>query len=87
MPVLKKLDTLWNKAQCNKKWKIQILNAVIMSRLTYGLETIEPTEGALTTLTPSTSRGSENIANENHICGQSKHKRSRVPKGFPSASN
>ena len=43
MPTLKKLDVFWNKAKCNKQWKILVLNAVIMSKLTYGLETIEPT--------------------------------------------
>jgi len=45
MPVLKKLDIFWNKTKCCKAWKIQVLNAVIISKLIYGLETIEPTDG------------------------------------------
>ena len=45
MPVLKKLDIFWNKTKCCKAWKIQVLNAVIVSKLIYGLETIEPTAG------------------------------------------
>jgi hypothetical protein len=63
MPVLKKLDTFWNKAKCNKKWQIQVLNAVIVSKLTYGLETIEPTEGALKTLNAFHLKGLRKILN------------------------
>ena len=50
MPVLKKLDIFWNKTKCCNAWKIQVLNAVIVSKLIYGLETIEPTEGVANTL-------------------------------------
>jgi hypothetical protein len=46
MPTLKKLDILWNQTKCCDAWKIQVFNAVITSKLIYGLETIEPTEGA-----------------------------------------
>ena len=46
MPTLKKLDILWNQTKCCNAWKIQVLNAVIVSKLIYGLETIEPTENA-----------------------------------------
>jgi hypothetical protein len=42
MPILKKLDTFWCKAECNQKWKLLVFNAVIVSKLLYGLETIEP---------------------------------------------
>ena len=45
MPVFKKLGVLWNKTKCCKARKIQVLNAVIVSKLIYGLETIEPTAG------------------------------------------
>ena len=44
MVVLKKLDVLWLKANCNKKWKMLVYNAVIVSKLLYGLESLEPTD-------------------------------------------
>ena len=44
MPILKKLDTFWNKSKCNTKWKLLVFNAVIVSKVLYGLETLEPTE-------------------------------------------
>ena len=47
MPILKRLDLFWNHAKCNRKWKLQVYNAVIISKLTYGLENIEGTEAAL----------------------------------------
>ena len=46
MPVLKKLDIFWLKTDCSKKWKLLVFNAVICSKLLYGLETLEPTETA-----------------------------------------
>ena len=46
MIVLKKLDTFWLKSQCSKKWKLLVYNAVITSKVPYGLETLEPTESA-----------------------------------------
>ena len=44
MTVLRKLDIFWNKTNCSTYWKIIVFNAVIISKLLYGLETIEPTE-------------------------------------------
>ena len=44
MPILKKLDAFWNKAKCNTKWKLLIFSAVIVSKLLYGPETLEPTD-------------------------------------------
>ena len=46
MAILKKLDIFWGKAQCNRSWKLRVFNAVITSKVLYGLETLEPTESA-----------------------------------------
>ena len=46
MPVLRKLDILWNQTKCCNAWKIQVFNSVIVSKLIYGLETVEPTANA-----------------------------------------
>ena len=43
-PALKKLELFWSKASCNPKWKLQVYNAVVISRLLYGLENIDGTE-------------------------------------------
>ena len=34
------------KTHCSKKWKLLVFNAVITSKVLYGLETLEPTEAA-----------------------------------------
>ena len=44
MAVLKKLDIFWLRANCNKKWKLLVYNSVIVSKLLYGLESLEPTD-------------------------------------------
>ena len=46
MPVLRQLDISWNLTKCCNVWKIQVFSAVIVSKLVYGLGTIELTEGA-----------------------------------------
>ena len=44
MPIIGKPYIFWNQAKCCNAWKIQVFNAVIVSKLVYRLETIEPTE-------------------------------------------
>ena len=39
-----KLKIFWNKANTGSKWKLQVLDAVIRSKLLYGLETIQLTD-------------------------------------------
>ena len=46
MAILRKLDLFWIKTHCSKKWKLLVFNAVITSRVLYGLETLDPTEAA-----------------------------------------
>jgi hypothetical protein len=42
MPILKKLYLFWKDAQCNKKLKILVYQAVITTKLLYGLEALCP---------------------------------------------
>ena len=44
MAGLKKLDVFWFNANCNKKSKMLAYNAVMVSKLLYGLESVEPTD-------------------------------------------
>jgi len=46
MAILKKMGIFWIKTHCSKKWKLLVFNAVITSKVLYGLETLEPTEAA-----------------------------------------
>ena len=58
MVVLKKLDVFWLKSQCSKQiWKLLVYNAVITSKVLYGLETLEPTESASRLLNTFQLRG------------------------------
>ena len=41
MFILKKLDNFWNNQACNPKFKIQVFDAVIRSKLVYSLESLE----------------------------------------------
>ena len=43
MPILKKLDLFWKQAQVPNKWKIQVFNAVCVSKLLYSLEALQDT--------------------------------------------
>ena len=49
-PTLKKLDLFWNQTRCNRKWKLIVLNAVVVSKVLYGLEHIEATNAATSLL-------------------------------------
>ena len=40
------MGIFWIKTHCSKKWKLLVFNAVITSKVLYGLETLEPTEAA-----------------------------------------
>jgi len=41
-----KVDLFGIKTHCSKKWKLLVFNAVITSKVLYGLETLDPTEAA-----------------------------------------
>ena len=38
MSTLKRLDTFWINAPLNKKWEIRVFDAVVTTKLLYGLE-------------------------------------------------
>lgn len=61
MAILKKLDIFWLKTRCSKKWKLLAYNAVITSKVLYGLETLEPTESASKLLNTFQLRGLRKI--------------------------
>ena len=48
MATLKRLDLFWGQSTCTKQFKLQVFNAVIRSKLVYGLESIQLNETALT---------------------------------------
>ncbi len=39
--VLNKLKIFWNRSVCSVKWKIQVYNAAIITKLTYGMESLQ----------------------------------------------
>ena len=61
MPVLKKLDIFWLKAQCSRKWKLIAYNAVITAKVLYGLETLEPTKATANLLNTFQLKGLRKI--------------------------
>ena len=46
-PVVISLDVLWKKTNCSIAWKLFIFQAVVISKLLYGLETLIATEATL----------------------------------------
>jgi hypothetical protein len=49
-PILRKLDIFWRLARVPKAWKIQAHQAIIESKLLYGLETVQATNAQLAKL-------------------------------------
>ena len=47
MGIMRKLDLFWLHARCPIKWKVLVFDAVIRSKLLYGVETAMLTDGAL----------------------------------------
>ena len=43
-PIWRALEAFWKNANCTTKWRLQVFNAVVISKLTYGLETVQFTE-------------------------------------------
>ena len=46
-PVVTSLDLLWKKTNCSISWKLLIFQAVVISKLLYGLETLIASEATL----------------------------------------
>ena len=60
-PVIKTLDVLWKQTNCSMKWKLLIFNAVCISKLVYGLETLIATDSTLHKLDTVQMKGLRNI--------------------------
>ena len=65
MPDLQKLDILWNKANCSRKWKLRIQDAVLNTKLLYGLENIEGTPASEKLLDTFQLKGLRKILKKN----------------------
>ena len=48
MAILKRLDIFWLHCDCSKRLKLQVFNAVIRSKLLYGLESLQIIDHILT---------------------------------------
>ena len=44
MPVLNNLDIFWKQANVSQIWPVQVFNAVCISKLSYSLEALQPSE-------------------------------------------
>ena len=60
-PVIRSLDVLWKQTKCSIKWKLLIFNAVCISKLAYGLETLIATEATLHKLNTVQMKGLRKI--------------------------
>ena len=56
-----KLDSYWKASQASKKWKLIIFDAIIRSKLLYGLETVHLTQSMSKTLDAFQMRGLRKI--------------------------
>ena len=61
MATWKRLDIFWKKANCPPKFKLIVLDAVIRSKLVYGLDCIQIPEAALNTLNAFQLKGIRKI--------------------------
>ena len=46
----KRMNIFWNKANTSSKWKLQVFNAIVSSKILYGLESIQLTQDELNKL-------------------------------------
>ena len=58
MPILRKLDIFWNQTKCCNAWKIQVVNAVLVSKIIYSLERLSPQGELQARLTLCSSKAS-----------------------------
>ena len=57
LSTLKTLELFWRQANCTTTWEIQVFNAVILSKLLYGLETLQFTEKSLNRINTIHAKG------------------------------
>ena len=58
---MRKLKDFWNKTNCTRKWKAMIFNAIIISQLIYGLETLPLNENLVNKLDAFQMKGFRKI--------------------------
>ena len=63
---LKKLNKFFSKAPCSKVWKIKVFNAVLVSKLLYGLETIPISEASRSRIDAFQMKGLRKILGIDH---------------------
>ena len=63
---VKKLRLFYKKTKCSEAWKLQVYNAVIISRLLYGIESLEFTESLKTRLNAFQMKGLRHILKIDH---------------------
>ena len=81
MAVFKRLDLFWLRGDSGVRFKLHVYDAVIRSKLVYGLESIQLNATALNKAgCVSVKRPKEHIRNENNLRGQSKLKQRSVHK-------
>ena len=61
-----KLKVFVKKARCNKRWKLQVYNAVVISQLVYGLETLYLSSSLIKRLDAFHIRGIRHIMGIEH---------------------
>ena len=61
-----KLNAYWKARDTSKKWQIIIFDAIVRSKLTYGLETVQLTDAMKKELDAFQLRGIRQILNKTH---------------------
>ena len=61
MPVLRSLDLFWKQTKCTKKLTINVYNAVVASKLVYGLDTLQFTDKTLNRMNTFQLKGPRKI--------------------------
>ena len=57
----RRMKLFWNKANTSVKWKIQVFNAIVRSKLLYGLEAIQLTQTEISKLNAFQNRSLRRI--------------------------
>ena len=83
MTVAKKMNKLLRHIGCTKTWRLQVYNAVIVSKLCYGLESLEVTDDLMNRLDAFQIRGLRAImkiehSSKSHITNEEIHARANI---------
>ena len=67
-----KLEAYWKATEASKKWQLLILDAVIKSKLLYGMETVQITEAMMKRIDAFLMKGLRKILGKNTHMGTEK---------------